>query len=177
MNPLDPLDYYDFWFGDGADFTWGDLLTYDFWQLGGTTSFFSTPKKAHDWVSKHIWEKYSGFDGLPDESDWRRFMIALSDDARQSAESVGYWSGATGYEKARAYWQQMDRYTWQVLQPSEHPELKNWFNESLDIAERTVDYDEGGILNPNPEGAPDTARLPFWVLGLGVGMVYLWSKK
>ena len=176
MNPLNPADYYEYWFGDGADFTWSDLITYDFWSLGGTTSFFSSADMAHDWVSKHIWSKYTGFEGMSEAADYPAFMIAMSEQARNEAQALRLAGGLSRYEEAELYWGRMNDYTWAVLDPNEHPELKKWFTESVDIAERTVAYDEGGILNPNPEGVhPDEgAKIPWWLVGIAA--IYLWKK-
>ena len=128
-----------------------DMLTSDFWELGGTSSFFATPTAAKEWAEEYVITPYGGL-----AADKKQDLLEYSEQAYQDAmwaRGVGYFSlddaefEQYGYtvsdtEAAHIYWSKMTTYIKEELNDAW---LEAFFSGQVDLNEETIEYLEEGV--------------------------------
>lgn len=131
-----------------------DMLTSDFWTLGGTSEFFTDTAAAQQFAEQYVINPYDGISTAEKEA-----LLEYSDEAFYYAElarGVGGYLGlnnaeyeqygniVTQYEAANIYWQRMTDY---IKTNLNDPWLKGFFTGQTEISQETIDYVEAGIVD------------------------------
>ncbi len=150
-----------------------DMLTSDFWTLGGTSSFFSNATEARLFAENKVYGPYpditpSQRDYLDDKSEevYNQAMLARGLGAFYMSDSDidNYGYAVSDSESAHYYWTKMIPFIDNV----NNQFLSDFFRGQADINLDVIEYKKEGIINSG-----DTEKkIPWWVFA-GVGLIIL----
>ena len=146
-----------------------EMLTSDFWTLGGTSTFFSNPTAAREYAEEHVILPYDGITG-PQKSA----LLEVSSEA----ETEAWWNVGTSfdspYDGAYQYWTDMT----EAVKKTGDPWLISFFTGQAEISQETIDYVEGGVVRWDlfKESFEEQQRRVPWVLIIGAIAFFMWRK-
>jgi len=163
---------------------WGlleEMLSSEFWTLGGTSSFFSNAEEAKAWVEENVLLPYDGITEstrtvLLEKSEeaynyafWARGAgwLALTD---EEFEKYGY--AVDPYEAAELYWEKM------TIAVEEYGDdwLLDFFRGQVDLSGETTDYVQEGVVRGDFFGASVSESIP-WKILLALGALFLFVRE
>lgn len=149
----------------------GDMMTSDFWTLGGQSAFFSNALEAKIFAENNVFGPYPEITQA--QTDFLYEKSELVYEQANYAQALGafymtdeqieiYGPTVTASEAAWFYWNEMIPY----IDSVNNEFLSKFFRGQADINQEVVEYKKGGITG----GDAKLFKIPWWVFA-GVGLV------
>ena len=149
----------------------GDMMTSDFWTLGGQSAFFSNALEAKIFAENNVFGPYPEITQA--QTDFLYEKSELVYEQANYAQALGalymtdeqieiYGPTVTASEGAWFYWNEMIPY----IDSVNNEFLSKFFRGQADINQEVIEYKKGGITG----GDAKLFKIPWWVFA-GVGLV------
>ena len=154
----------------------GDMMTSDFWTLGGQSAFFSNPLEAKIFAEEKVFGPYPEITDAQKDFLYEKSELVYEEAMYAQALGAFYMTdeqiqiygpsvtpfGISASEAAWYYWNEMIPY----IDSINNEFLSKYFRGQADINQEVVEYKKGGITG----GDAKLFKIPWWVFA-GVGLV------